>query len=126
MALRSSTYRSHTRNGIDHARANEHDDIQCQPALDGDLSETEDDLIDNYHYLTQHCGVIRSSPTTSILNAIQQENHKQTNRGSVLRQYSSVSEDHRYEENDYERSLPATRSRYSSLRSSAFSFDLFF
>lgn len=49
---------------------------------DEEIDETEDDLIGNYLYLTKHCGVLRHSPTTSILDI---HHHHQSN---LVRQFS--------------------------------------
>jgi hypothetical protein len=40
---------------------------------DEEIDETEGDLIENYLYLTQRCGVLRHSPTTSALSTMQQQ-----------------------------------------------------
>ena len=66
---------------------------------DEELDETEDDLIGNYLYLTKHCGVLRHSPTTSIL-----DKHHQSN---LLRQFSLDTEPSAHE--NLERGIPTTK-----------------
>lgn len=66
---------------------------------DEEIEETEDDLIGNYLYLTQHCGVLRHSPTTSILDRY----HHPSN---LLRQFSLDTE---HSHDNFERSVTSTR-----------------
>ncbi|CAF3920836.1 unnamed protein product [Rotaria sordida] len=76
---------------------------------DEEIDETEDNLIENYLYLTKHCGVLRHSPTTSILDTIQQQQqqHQQTNHSIFSRQYSWTTKNHHM---DYERSFHLPKS----------------
>jgi hypothetical protein len=74
---------------------------------DEEIEETEDDLIENYLYLTKRCGLLRHSPTTSALDTLQQ----QQNQSIFTRQYSwAVDDDHRH---DFERSFHSSKSRSS-------------
>jgi hypothetical protein len=74
---------------------------------DEEIEETEDDLIENYLYLTQRCGLLRHSPTTGVLDTLQQ----QQNQSVFARQYSwAVDDDHRH---DFERSFHSSRPRSS-------------
>lgn len=91
MAVRaSSTPRGRIREDDDrYYRINAHE-------YDEEIDETEDDLIENYIYLTKHCGVLRHSPTTSVLDEIQR--HEQTRRKPnppmLPRQFTWSTEDH--------------------------------
>ena len=78
---------------------------------DEEIEETEDDLIENYYYLAQHCGVLRQSPTKNILNLIQEQQQKQMKRFSILRRCSSANENEN--DNDYEHTLASDRQRHS-------------
>ncbi|CAF1320462.1 unnamed protein product [Rotaria magnacalcarata] len=81
---------------------------------DEEIDETEKDLIENYLYLTQHCGVVRHSPTTSVLDTIQQQqqhNHHQNRNQSVFsRQITWATENHPL---NYDRSFHLSQSRLS-------------
>ncbi|CAF3368589.1 unnamed protein product [Rotaria sp. Silwood1] len=85
---------------------------------DEEIDETEDDLIENYRFLTQHCGALRQSPTTNILNTIQKQQQKQMNQSPFLRHYSFIDENHnknnKNNDND-ERSFSSTKQRFSPL-----------
>ncbi|CAF2412083.1 unnamed protein product [Rotaria sp. Silwood2] len=93
-------------------------DENCQNHIiheyDEEIDETEDDLIENYLYLTKRCGVLRHSPTASVLDTMQQQrqhhHHQQTNQSSFSRQYSLETENHHI---DYERSFHLSKSRSS-------------
>jgi hypothetical protein len=85
---------------------NDNDDHHHE--FDEEINETEDDLIENYRFLTQHCGVLRQSPTTGLINTLQQK--QQTNQSLFLRHYASISESHPHDintttNNEYKRSL---------------------
>jgi hypothetical protein len=85
--------------------------------FDEEIVETEDDLIENYRFLTKHCGVLRQSPTTGVLNTIQQQQQKQkqqTNQSLFLRQYSSIA-DSQNNINESERSVSSTKQHLSPL-----------
>jgi hypothetical protein len=73
---------------------------------DEEIDETEDDLIENYLYLTQRCGVLRHSPTTSALSTMQQ----QLNPTILSRQMSLATDDHH---GDFERSFHQLKPRSS-------------
>jgi hypothetical protein len=80
---------------------------------DEEIDETEDDLIENYLYLTQRCGVLRHSPTTSTLATMQQQQqhqHQHINQSVLSRQFSWATENH---DIDFERSLHPSKSRTS-------------
>lgn len=80
---------------------------------DEEIDETEEDLIENYLYLTQHCGVLRHSPTTSVLDTMQQQQqqHQQKkSQATFARQYSLAVETYH---NDYEHSFHLSKSRIS-------------
>ncbi len=81
--------------------------------FDEEIDETEDDLIENYRFLTQQCGVLRQSPTIDVINTIQQQK-QQTNQSLFLRQYSSRRRSHN-NANDYERSFSSNKQRGSPL-----------
>ncbi|UJR21327.1 hypothetical protein I4U23_024421 [Adineta vaga] len=88
------------------------DDDDNQPnetnEYDEEIDETEGDLIENYLFLTQRCGVLRHSPTTSALTTMQQQ---QQHPPTVLaRQMSLAIDDHHAE---FERSLHQLRPRAS-------------
>ncbi|CAF0890125.1 unnamed protein product [Rotaria sp. Silwood1] len=91
-------------------------DENCQNHIneyDEEIDETEDNLIENYLYLTKHCGVLRHSPTTSVLDTMQhqqQHRHQQTNQSIFSRQYSWATENHPI---NYERSFHLSKSRSS-------------
>jgi len=60
---------------------------------DEEMDETEDDLIENYLYLTQRCGVLRHSSTADGLNRFQHQQHHQRIKQSVFsRQFSWANE----------------------------------
>ncbi|CAF3199134.1 unnamed protein product [Rotaria socialis] len=64
-----------------------------------EIDETEKDLMENYLYLTQHCGVLRHSPTTSVLDTIQQQqqqhnHHQKLNQSVFSRQITWTTENH--------------------------------
>ncbi|UJR28113.1 hypothetical protein I4U23_009368 [Adineta vaga] len=119
MALQTSRIRRKDEDDENHHRHHQE--------YDEEIEETEDDLIENYRYLTQRCGVLRQSPTASAISAIQQEQekqkHKQTNQSLFVRQYSSISETthdrnrHKTKtlvnNNELERSFSSTRPRCS-------------
>jgi len=77
---------------------------------DEEIDETEDDLIENYLYLTRRCAVLKHSPTTSALDSFSSTRPK-LNSSSLMRQYS-LATDHL--SNEYERSL-SMRKSHSSL-----------
>ncbi len=83
--------------------------------FDEEIIETEDDLIENYRFLTQHCGVLRPSTTTSMINTIQQK--QQANQSLFSRQYSSISESCNINNtnNEFERSFSSNKQRCSPL-----------
>ncbi|CAF0724028.1 unnamed protein product [Adineta ricciae] len=109
MAVQTST------NLGNHLYDSDDDDDDNQPnqtnEYDEEIDETEGDLIENYLYLTQRCGVLRHSPTTSALATIQQQQIHQQNLPNVLgRQMSLAIDDHHGE---FERSLHHLRPRAS-------------
>jgi hypothetical protein len=77
---------------------------------DEEIEETEDDLIENYLYLTKRCGLLRHSPTTSILDTLQQQQQQHINQSVFSRQYSYGIDDHRH---DFEHSYHSSKSRSS-------------
>jgi len=83
--------------------------------FDEEIIETEDDLIENYRFLTQHCGVLRPSTTTGMINTIQQR--QQTSQSMFSRQYSSISENFNIHNtnNEFERSFSSNKQRCSPL-----------
>jgi hypothetical protein len=100
---------------INHRKSNDKDDENDHHEFDEEIVETEDDLIENYRFLTRHCGVLRQSPTTSVLNTIQQQKQKQqSNQSLFLRHFSSISDSHD-NNNEYERSLSSTKQHCSPL-----------
>lgn len=109
MALRAPSSRRH---------AVDDDDSPHPQDLDEEIDETEDDLIANYRFLTERCGVLRQSPTTSAISAIQQqqEKKKQHNQSSFVRQYSSISETSRHQHQ--------IKTKANKTRESDFSFSL--
>ena len=52
----------------------------------GEIEETEDDLIANYRFLTEKCGALRQSPSIDVLNKVP------STLTNYQRPYSSVSE----------------------------------
>jgi hypothetical protein len=72
---------------------------------DEEIDETEDDLIENYLYLTQRCGVLRHSPTTSALDTLQRQQN--INQSTLLRQFSLATQD------DHEHSFHTSKTRSS-------------
>lgn len=95
---------------------NEDDNDPQHHEFDEEIGETEDDLIENYRFLTQHCGVLRQSPTTGVLNTIQQK--QQTTQNTFLRQYSSISEtpnNNNNNNNNHHDDFPSIKSRCSPL-----------
>ena len=86
--------------------------------FDEEVEETEDDLIENYRFLTKRCGALRQSPTAGALNTFEQEKQKQrSNQSLFLRQYSSVSENHYVKNNIKDES--STKQRCSQLNDSS-------
>lgn len=89
----------------DNGEENNHHHIN---EYDEEFDETEDDLTENYLYLTQRCGVLRHSPTTSALHTLQ---HQQNiNPTALSRQFSWATEDHQRE---FERTFHSSKSRSS-------------
>ncbi|CAF0741418.1 unnamed protein product [Adineta steineri] len=125
MALRTSTNRRSTSNHDESEENQHHRRQQHHNEYDEEIVETEDDLIENYRYLTQRCGALRQSPTTNVISAIQQQQQKQkqTNPSLFSRQYSSISETHNppsshhnnniNNTNEFERSFSSTKHRRS-------------
>jgi hypothetical protein len=118
MALQSSTNLRNAK-ADDNEEDDENKHHQHDHEYDEEIDETEDDLIENYHYLTKRCGFLRQSPTTNVLSDIQQEQQKQkqTNQSLFTRQYSSISENRNYNTNnsEFERSFSSTKQRCSPL-----------
>jgi hypothetical protein len=76
MSFHRGTAKAHS---IDHhVDTNEYDE---------EIKETEDDLMENYLYLTRRCGLLRHSPTTNTLSSIQQA-RRSSNTAVLTRQYS--------------------------------------
>ena len=103
MALQTVINRRKGSNNNDESGPQQHE-------FDEEIGETEDDLIENYRFLTQHCGVLRQTPTTGILNTFQQK--QQNPQPTYLRQYASISEtpnNNRHDDN--ERSSNSTKPR---------------
>lgn len=95
---------------------NDDDNDPQQHEFDEEIGETEDDLIENYRFLTQHCGVLRQSPTTGILNTFQQK--QQNTQPTFVRQYSSISEtptNHRHQHDDKKLSPKSIKPRCSTI-----------
>lgn len=103
------------RNLNDNENENDDDDddnnYKHHDELDEEVEETEEDLIENYRFLTKHCGVLKQSTTSGVLNQIQQSK-QQTN---FLRQYSSISESTNRKTHDYQHSIPSTKQRCSPI-----------
>lgn len=78
------------------------DDHRHQRKLEESNEETEEDLIENYRFLTKHCGVLKQSTTSGVLNQIQQQQSKP--QPNYLRAYSSVSETTNEKTYDYKHS----------------------
>lgn len=55
---------------------------------DEEIDETEDDLIENYLYLTRRCGALRHSQTSSALDNIEKEPRRTKPSAIFSRQYS--------------------------------------
>ena len=88
------------------------DDFKTHPHhtddYDEEIDETEDDLIENYLYLTRRCGALRHSPTTSALDSIPQ---RRGNTSAILARQFSWDTD--YSSQEYERSLHSSKHRSS-------------
>ncbi|CAF1367837.1 unnamed protein product [Adineta steineri] len=99
-------------NRRNHSYDSDDDNHQNQAhEYDEEIDETEGDLIENYLYLTQRCGVLRHSPTTSTLSTMQkQQTHQQTSPSMYGRQMSLAIDDHNIE---FERSVHQLRARAS-------------
>jgi hypothetical protein len=108
MDLQTSINRRHTDDDDDDDENHHH---PHNHEYDDEIQETEDDLIENYHFLTKHCGVLRQSPTTGALNTTKQP-QKQT---SYLRPYSSICEKYNNTNNEYEPTFSSTKQRCSPL-----------
>ena len=108
MAVRLSIQHSNGHSSTDVADETE----KHSHEFDEEIDETEDDLIENYRFLTQQCGVLKQSPTTGALNKFQQQKPSST-QGQFLRPYSSVSEHRRPLKSDDERSISSPMSRCS-------------
>jgi hypothetical protein len=80
--------------------------------FDEEIDETEDDLIENYRFLTQHCGALRQSPTIGLLNKIQQQKPA-SSQPQLLRAYASLSEPRSTSNLDDERSISSAKGRCS-------------
>jgi hypothetical protein len=90
----------------------EDDDFKNHPDhtddYDEEIDETEDDLIENYLYLTRRCGGLRHSPTTSALDGIPQ---RLGNTSAILaRQFSWATD---YPSQEYDRSIQSSKHRSS-------------
>ncbi|CAF2343889.1 unnamed protein product [Rotaria sp. Silwood2] len=113
-------------NDDDNEHFHRHNDHDHHHEYDEEIDETEDDLIENYRFLTQHCGVLRQSPTTNVLNTIQQQ-QKQMHQSPFLRHYSFIDENYNNNNknnknnnnnnnnNEDERSFSSTKQWYSPL-----------
>jgi hypothetical protein len=75
---------------------------------DEEIDETEDDLIENYLYLTQRCGVLRHSPTTGAIATLQRQQN--IDQSILPRQYSWATKDHHSE---FESTIPTSKTRSS-------------
>ena len=76
---------------------------------DEEIDETEDDLIENYLFLTRRCGALRHSPTTSALDGIPQ---RRGNTSAVFtRQFSWAAD---YPSQELERSFHSSK-HYTSM-----------
>lgn len=108
MAVQLTILHSHGRSSTDVT-----DEVEKHSRdFDEEIDETEDDLIENYRFLTQHCGALKQSPTTGLLNQIQQQKPA-SNQPQYLRAYASLSEHRRSSNSDDERSIPPPRARCS-------------
>lgn len=56
------------------------------------MDETEEDLIENYRFLTQHCGVLRQSRTVNVISSITRQPVPSTTPSHYSRPFSSISE----------------------------------
>lgn len=56
-----------------------------------DFGESEEDLIENYRFLTKHCGVLRQSPTVDLISTIQKHHQKTTVSSKYVRPFTSIS-----------------------------------
>jgi hypothetical protein len=101
MALQMSIQRRNVDNDDDDDDNNLHE-------FDEEIEETEDDLLENYRFLTQKCGALRQSPTISGINSTPPQ-QQQTNQLSYLRQCSSVSDKPNNTTTEYQRSYPSTK-----------------
>lgn len=82
-------------NNRKHDYKQDNDDEEETNEFDEEIDETEDDLIENYLYLTKRCGVLKHSPTTSALNTSQQRSHPSSS--IFARQFSLAIDDHPHE-----------------------------
>jgi len=80
--------------------------------FDEEIDETEDDLIENYRYLTKRCGVLKHSPTAGALNSLQQQQHSHSNSSMFARQFSLALDDHSHS-HEFERTYSSFKSRPS-------------
>lgn len=81
---------------------------------DEEFHEVEDDLIENYRYLTKYCGALRQSPTVNVINAYGSQ--KPIIQTTVLRHYSLMDPNYNINNNnEYERSLPTPKQWCSQL-----------
>ncbi|CAF2006774.1 unnamed protein product [Rotaria magnacalcarata] len=80
---------------------------------DEEIGEAANDLIENYRFLTQHCGALRKSPTANLSNSIQQ---KQSNQASILR-FNSFQHENTIHNNDdeHEYLFPSAKQQHSSI-----------
>lgn len=101
MSFPTSIHRRNYHHDLSTEQRNPSQDIH---ESDEEFEETEDDLIGNYLYLTQHCGVLRHSPTTSVLDTFQHHHHNHPS--NLLRQFSLDTEN---SHENFERSIAPTR-----------------
>ena len=92
------------------AHGDKHERFDQLNEYDEEIDDTEDDLIENYLYLTQRCGAMRMSPTTGDLSTLQKQQHQQTNRTVLARQMSWAIDNQSI---GFERSLYASKARSS-------------
>lgn len=99
---------------VDYDNTSNNDLHKHHNEYDEEINETEEDLIENYRFLTQRCGVLRQSLTTGVLNGAQQ---KQTGQQTLLRHNSFINKTENNNDNNNNKNHNKTNELDPSLTS---------
>ena len=72
-----------------HTSSNQFNDTD---EYDEEIDETEEDLIENYFYLTRRCGIMKQSSTSDALHSIEKETRRTKNTAILARQFSLMND----------------------------------